>query len=140
MSLKLTSRAFSNEGVIPNIYSKQGGNVSPPLEWSGVPEDTVSLALIVDDPDAPSGLFVHWLLYGIPPSTTSLDENMIPNTKAGDHIRHGENGYGELGYGGPKPPSGTHRYVFHLYALDTNSDLPSGLAARAGWCHSRPCN
>ena len=78
MSLRLTSGAFQNEGAIPDKHSKQGGNVSPPLSWTGVPEGTTSLALIVDDPDAPSGPFVHWLVYGIPPSTTRLQEHLPP--------------------------------------------------------------
>jgi len=128
MSLRLTSRAFQNEGTIPDKYSKQDGNISPPLSWTGVPEGTVSLALIVDDPDAPSGVFVHWLVYGIPPGTTMLPEHVLPTQHPGNGARHGLNGFGAFGYGGPQPPSGTHRYIFHLYALDTDTDLPAGLS------------
>lgn len=127
MSLQLTSRAFKNEGTIPDKYSKQGGNISPPLAWTGVPEDTRSLVLIVDDPDAPSGLFDHWLVYGITPETTALDENVSANPELTNGARQGQNGFGDVGYGGPQPPSGTHRYFFHLYALDTDSDMPAGL-------------
>jgi Raf kinase inhibitor-like YbhB/YbcL family protein len=127
MSLKLMSRAFQNQGVIPEKYSKQGGNISPPLAWTGVPEETTSLALIMDDPDAPSGVFVHWLVYGISPHTTELEEGLPPTGQLPNGARQGVNGYGDLGYGGPQPPSGTHRYFFHLYALDTDTDLPAGL-------------
>ena len=127
MSLKLTSRAFQNEGAIPDKYSKQGGNVSPPLAWTGVPDETRSLALIVDDPDAPSGTFVHWLAYGISPKTSSLDEHLPASPELSNGARQGRNGFGDIGYGGPQPPSGTHRYFFHLYALDTDSDMPGGL-------------
>jgi hypothetical protein len=127
MGLKLTSRAFDNEGTIPDKYSKDGGNISPPLAWTGVPEDARSLALIVDDPDAPSGTFVHWLAYGITPETTELKEHLRAAPELPDGSRQGRNGFGDIGYGGPRPPSGTHRYVFHLYALDTDSDIEGGL-------------
>jgi Raf kinase inhibitor-like YbhB/YbcL family protein len=127
MSLKLTSTAFTNEGVIPDKFSKRGGNVSPQLKWTGVPEDTISLALIMDDPDAPSGVFVHWLLYGLPPSDGELAEHQPATPELPNGARQGLNGFGEQGYGGPQPPSGRHRYFFHLYALDTNSDVPAGL-------------
>src|SRR5947209_16285336 len=125
MSLKITSSAFEAQGMIPDKYSKDGGNISPPLAWTGVPEGTRSLALIVDDPDAPSGTFVHWLVYGIRPDATGMKEHMGAGPKLPDGARQGRNGFGELGYGGPRPPSGTHRYVFHLYALDTDSDVPA---------------
>lgn len=127
MSLSLTTRAFQNEGPIPDEFSKQGGNVSPALEWTGVPDGTRSLALIVDDPDAPSGLFVHWLVYGIKPGVNTLEEHLPATAELPGGTRQGRNGFGDLGYGGPKPPSGTHRYFFHLYALDTETDLPGGL-------------
>lgn len=128
MSLRLTSRAFQNGGTIPDKFSKQGGNISPPLLWTGVPEGTTSLALIVDDPDAPSGAFVHWLVYGIPPGTTELTEHQQPVKMIGNGARQGVNGFGGPGWGGPQPPSGTHRYIFHLYALDTDTDMPAGLS------------
>jgi Raf kinase inhibitor-like YbhB/YbcL family protein len=125
MALTLTSRGFQQEGMIPEKYSKEGGNISPPLAWRDVPEGTKSLALIVDDPDAPSGVFVHWLVYAIPPSTTELEEDIpVTGTVAGG-ARQGRNGFGEIGYGGPQPPSGTHRYYFHLYALDYDPSLPA---------------
>jgi hypothetical protein len=126
MSLKLTTTAFPAGGPLPDKYSHEGGNISPPLFWSGLPEGTKSLVLIVDDPDAPKGTFVHWLLYGIPPTTTRLDEHLPSTPTLPDGAKQGHNGFGEIGYGGPQPPSGTHRYFFRLYALNTNPDLAPG--------------
>lgn len=127
MALKLTSRAFGLNGTIPEKHSKDGGNISPPLEWTGVPEDTTSLTLIMDDPDAPAGLFTHWIVYGIDRRTTELSEHLPQTVQLPNGARQGMNGFGEIGYGGPKPPSGTHRYFLHLYALDTDTDMPPGL-------------
>jgi Raf kinase inhibitor-like YbhB/YbcL family protein len=127
MPLKLITHAFANETPIPDVHSKKGGNVSPPLEWAGVPEETISLALIVDDPDAPKGLFTHWIVYGLKPNTTGLAEHQPATPELPNGARQGVNGFGESGYGGPQPPDGTHRYVFHLYALDTETDIPAGL-------------
>jgi Raf kinase inhibitor-like YbhB/YbcL family protein len=112
--------------MIPEKYSKSGGNISPPLEWSGVPSSARSLAVIVDDPDAPSGVFVHWLIYRIPRDRPRLDEDRPATARLADGIRQGRNGFGEVGYGGPQPPNGTHRYFFHLYALDIEPELESG--------------
>ncbi len=126
MNLTLTSSAFAHEGTIPEKYSKDGGNFSPPLAWTGVPDGTRSLALIMDDPDAPSGVFVHWLAYGIPAATPGLREGVPPTRTLANGMRQGRNGFGEFGYGGPQPPSGTHRYFIHLYALDNNLELPNG--------------
>ena len=123
----LKSRAFSGGSSIPDHHSKQGGNVSPALEWTGVPDNTESLALIVDDPDAPKGLFVHWVAYRIPLDAGKLPEGVPAQPELPNGMRQGENGFGDTGYGGPQPPSGTHRYYFHLYALDTDLDLPPGL-------------
>ena len=130
MSLALTSTAFASGGPIPDRHAKKEENVSPALNWSGVPSDTVSLVLIVDDPDAPSGLFTHWIVYGIDPHTTGIAENQPRTGELRNGARQGENDFEEMGYGGPQPPSGTHRYVFHLYALDTDSSLPAGLTRR----------
>jgi Raf kinase inhibitor-like YbhB/YbcL family protein len=125
--MQISSTDFKDHGAIPPVHSKDGGNVSPRLSWSGVPEDTRSLALIVDDPDAPSGLFTHWIVYGIDPATPEI----TPRAPAGENLpggaRQGVNGFGQSGYGGPQPPNGLHRYVFHLYALNTETDLPPGL-------------
>jgi Raf kinase inhibitor-like YbhB/YbcL family protein len=120
MALELSSPAFAHDEQIPERFTCDGANVSPPLTWRGVPEDTISLVLIVDDPDAPdpkapTHTYVHWLLYDIPPSTPGLEEHQAtPPTGA----REGLNDWRKRGYGGPCPPVGRHRYVFKLYALD----------------------
>ncbi|MDE3197972.1 MAG: YbhB/YbcL family Raf kinase inhibitor-like protein [Acidobacteriota bacterium] len=126
MSLKLSSTTFENEGAIPEICSKQGGNHSPELSWRGIPVGTTSLVLIADDLDAPAGVFTHWLLYGIDQKVSGLPEHLPGSGRLANGARQGVNGFGEMGYSGPKPPSGTHRYFFHLYALDTDTDLPPG--------------
>jgi len=127
MAFSLTSSAFRNESPIPDRYSKKGGNISPPLAWTGVPNAARSLVLIVDDADAPKGLFTHWIVYGIDPATRELPENQPHSGELSNGARQGVNGFGETGYGGPQPPSGEHRYFFHLYALDTDTDMPPGL-------------
>ncbi|MFW6120451.1 MAG: YbhB/YbcL family Raf kinase inhibitor-like protein, partial [Petrotogales bacterium] len=118
--MKLSSPAFENEESIPNEYTCEGADVSPPLMFSEIPEDTKSLALIVDDPDAPMGTWVHWVIWNIPPDTISFSK--------GENITfpQGKNDFGKQKYGGPCPPSGTHRYFFKLYALDTMFDLEAG--------------
>ncbi len=123
MTLSVTSSAFRDGGEIPKIHTCEGNDSSPPLAWSGVPSGTKSLALIVDDPDAPDPkapkmTFVHWVLYDIPPETTGL-----PPAVTSSHLpagtREGSNDWKRAGYGGPCPPIGRHRYFFKLYALDT---------------------
>ena len=121
--MKLSSRAFSEQGEIPSLYTCQGKDVSPPLGWSGLPEGTKSLALIVDDPDAPDPAapkrtWVHWVLYDIPPTATGLDEAMTA-ARLPPGTREGTNDWNRTGYGGPCPPIGRHRYFFKLYTLDT---------------------
>jgi Raf kinase inhibitor-like YbhB/YbcL family protein len=130
MSFQLTTSGFQKEGMIPDKYAKDGGNISPPLSWTDVPEGARSLVLVMDDPDAPAGLFTHWIVYGIPQDATSLTEDTPATATLGHGIRQGRNSFGELGYGGPQPPSGVHRYFFHLFALDTELALPPG-ASRA---------
>jgi hypothetical protein len=116
--MELTSLAFSESGSIPLKYTCDGDNVSPPLKWAALPGNVKSFALIVDDPDAPRGVFVHWLLYGLPPSENGLAEGIgVEGTAAGGG-NQGKNGFGKIAYGGPCPPTGEHRYFFHLYALD----------------------
>jgi Raf kinase inhibitor-like YbhB/YbcL family protein len=125
-SMKITSPAFAHNGEIPQKYTCEGSDVSPPLAWSGIPPNAKSLALIVDDPDAPDPkapqrTWVHWVLYDIPVNATGLEEgvkSLPPGTL------EGTNDWGRTGYGGPCPPIGRHRYFFKLYALDTTlSDL-----------------
>ena len=128
MSLKLISRAFDNGSAIPDKYSKSGGNISPPMSWTDVPEGTKGLALIVEDPDAPSGSFSHWVVYHIPPASTGLNEGIPAEPNLPGGALQGRNGFGEMGYGGPQPPAGTHRYFFHLYALNTELKLPAGVS------------
>lgn len=122
MSLTLTSTVFKHQEEIPSKYTCEGRDVSPPLSWSGVPERTKSLVLIVDDPDAPDPkaprmTWVHWVLYNLPPSSTGLPEGVAPaNLPPG--TREGLNDWKRTGYGGPCPPIGRHRYFHKLYALD----------------------
>lgn len=123
--MRLSSSAFENGGTIPDRYSRDDRNVSPPLSWRDVPPGARSLALVVDDPDAPGGTFVHWLIYDIPASVTELPEGQSADGNA-NGARQGRNDFGETGYGGPRPPSGTHHYRFHLYALDTEPRIPEG--------------
>lgn len=125
--IKVTSAAFKEGQPIPRAYTCAGVNVSPPLEWSGVPKAAKTIAIIVDDPDAPSGTWVHWVLYNVPADNIGFVEN-VPATetlKAGGF--QGKNDFDKIGYGGPCPPSGTHRYFFKLYAVD--AELPLKAAA-----------
>ena len=122
MAFSLTSSAFGNGGEIPSVHTCEGRDTSPPLAWSGVPAGTKSLALIVDDPDAPDPkapktTWVHWVLYDIPPSATGLPGALTSkDLPAG--TREGSNDWKRTGYGGPCPPIGRHRYFFKLHALD----------------------
>lgn len=127
MDFKLTSEAFEEGGLIPAKYTCDGENVSPPLGWSAVPQSTQSLALICDDPDAPSGTWVHWVLYNIPANLTSLHEHIPARSSLDQGMMQGINDFRETGYGGPCPPGGTHRYFFKLYALDTRLELAERL-------------
>ena len=112
--------------MIPRRHTCDGVDVSPPLAWSGVPENAVALALICDDPDAPVGTFVHWVLYGLPPGVTQLPENVPSDEVLASGAKQGMTDFRRIGYGGPCPPSGTHRYYFKLYALDRKVDLSPG--------------
>ncbi|HSD59876.1 MAG TPA: YbhB/YbcL family Raf kinase inhibitor-like protein [Burkholderiales bacterium] len=123
MALSLTSGAFPHQGEIPRQYTCDGKDLSPPLEWSGLPPGTKSLALVVDDPDAPDPrapkmAWVHWVLYNLPPEATGLKEALQP-AELPEGTREGTNDWGGTGYGGPCPPIGRHRYFHKLYALDT---------------------
>lgn len=129
-TLTLTSDAFANGGTIPAKYTCTGRNISPALAWTDPPAGTQSFALIMDDPDAPVGTWVHWVLYNIPPETRSLEED-LPVT--GKNVSEGQgspfvgrNSGGNIGYDGLCPPSGTHRYFFKLYALDETIGLLPG--------------
>jgi Raf kinase inhibitor-like YbhB/YbcL family protein len=125
MSFQLNT-AFAHGGLIPVRFTCEGDDISPPLHWSNPPSGTRSYALIVDDPDAPVGEWTHWVLYNIPGDSSALPESVPPDAELPDGSRHGQNSWGNLGYGGPCPPSGTYRYFFKLYALDNMLDMPTG--------------
>jgi hypothetical protein len=126
MDIKITSSAFQDGGLIPAKYTCDGADVSPPLQWDNVPQTAKSIALICDDPDAPMGTFVHWVIFGLPAETRQLAEKVAADKTLPSGARQGTSGFGRVGYGGPCPPSGTHRYFFKIYALDTTLDLPAG--------------
>ncbi|MBN1364553.1 MAG: YbhB/YbcL family Raf kinase inhibitor-like protein [Syntrophaceae bacterium] len=121
---KLKSSAFKNGGMIPSLYTSQGDDISPPLTWSGVPDETKSFVLICDDPDAPLFTWVHWVYFNIPASVTSLPKALTKKPKPKQGGIQGKNSYGNYGYDGPSPLWGTHRYFFKLYALDKMLNLP----------------
>ncbi len=127
MAFELTSTAFANGDPIPMKYTCDDQDISPSLQWKDQPEGTRCFALICDDPDAPMGTWVHWVLYNLPASTDTLPEAVRSDADLPDGGRHGKNSWGRPGYGGPCPPSGTHRYFFRLYALDAE------LALAASW-------
>jgi hypothetical protein len=122
MTLAITSTAFSQGQPIPADYSCDGKGKSPPLAWSGAPQGTRSFALIMDDPDAPMGTFVHWVIYGIPASSSGLPEAVSKEAKLADGSIQGPSTMGRAGYTPPCPPGGTHRYFFKLYVLDVAID------------------
>jgi len=126
MAIKIESSAFPEGGMIPEKYTCDGEDISPPLKWDSAPEGTKSLALISDDPDAPVGTWVHWVIFNLPPDTTELQENITPVETIDNRALQGKNDFGKIGYGGPCPPGGTHRYYFKLYALDTMLTLQPG--------------
>jgi len=129
--MKVWSPAFKYGGEIPEKYSCDGANLSIPLYFALLPEGSRSLVLIMDDPDAPGGDFVHWVLYSIPAGSKVLPGGMDSAQINERGIREGVNDFGESGYGGPCPPSGTHRYYIRLYALDIPSDFEPGLSREA---------
>lgn len=123
MTLKVTSPAFEHNGMIPSKYTADGADISPPIRWQDIPDGTKSIAIICDDPDAPMGTWVHWLVWNIPPTVYGMDEAVRPDAVLDKGICQGTTDFGRIGYGGPAPPSGTHRYFFKVYALDTKLDL-----------------
>ncbi|MFQ5930802.1 MAG: YbhB/YbcL family Raf kinase inhibitor-like protein [Nitrospiraceae bacterium] len=123
--MELKSSAFEAGDLIPAKYTCDGSDVSPPLSWSDAPSGTQSFALISDDPDAPRGTWVHWVTWNIPATPLSLDEGLPKRDSLPNGTKQGTTDFRRVGYGGPCPPSGTHRYFFKLYALDTILNLPS---------------
>ena len=123
----LTSTAFRAGEMIPKQYTCDGKNVSPPLSWTDIPGGTKSLALICDDPDAPGGTWVHWVLFNFPVDAAGIPEQVPPGRSLENGARQGINDFRRIGYGGPCPPGGTHRYYFKLYALDSFLESDSGI-------------
>lgn len=127
MPLAFTSDAFEDGDTIPVRHTCDGEDLSPPLAIDGVPPEAESLALVVDDPDAPGTTWVHWVLYGLSADTSSIPEGIAVGPEGQGGARQGENDFGDRGWGGPCPPPGEeHRYVFELYALDGSPDLEAG--------------
>jgi Raf kinase inhibitor-like YbhB/YbcL family protein len=126
MDIQLISSAFEDGNPIPAQYTCQGKNISPPLAWSSPPAGTKSFALILDDPDAPRGTWVHWVVYNLPADTIGLPEAVKADSVLPGNALQGRNDYKRNDYSGPCPPSGTHRYYFKIYALDTALDLKAG--------------
>lgn len=126
VALELASDAFAHEGAIPRKYTCDGEDLSPPLRWNDPPEGAKSFALIADDPDAPRGTWVHWVLFNVPAGTRAVPEGIPAQATLSDGSVHGKNSWDRPDYGGPCPPSGTHRYFFKLYALDATLDLEAG--------------
>ncbi|MBN2039631.1 MAG: YbhB/YbcL family Raf kinase inhibitor-like protein [Spirochaetes bacterium] len=124
--MELKSSAFQKGEMIPKTYTCDDINISPALEWSSVPEGTKTFTIICDDPDAPSGNFVHWVYYDIPANITGLYEGIKPDQKPEAGGIQGKNDFRKTGYGGPCPPGGTHRYFFKLYAVDKVLGLEPG--------------
>ena len=128
MEIQVFSKAFSEGEVIPVQYTCDGDNVSPPLLWGSIPKDTQSLALICEDPDAPSGIFTHWVIFDLAPLVSGLPEAVPTTATLEEGGTQGANDFKQIGYGGPCPPPGNpHRYFFRLYALNAKLQLPSGV-------------
>ena len=125
-TMEIKSSSFNHEDMIPARYTCDGQNISPPLAWSGAPKETKSFALICDDPDAPAGIWVHWVIFDIPANVNSLPEKVSRQEEIAGLGKSGKNTSHRFGYDGPCPPGGTHRYYFKLYALDTMLDLKLG--------------
>ena len=126
----LTSTAFAQGALIPPRYTCDGDDISPPLSWTDVPPATAGFALICDDPDAPSGTWVHWVLYDLPATLRQLPPALPATREPAVGGRHGMTDFGRVGYGGPCPPGGTHRYYFRLYAVGASLGLAAGATRR----------
>lgn len=125
--MRLQSPAFNDGAVIPALFTHDGDNISPPLHWSDAPGGTASFAIIMEDPDAPSGPFTHWVIYNLPSLMQALDREVPEGGRYGSQAFQGINDFGDMGYGGPRPPHGAeHRYIFNLYALDDLVPLEQG--------------
>lgn len=127
MAIEFSSSAFEDGAAIPKKYSCDGEDISPALSWDNIPAGTESLALIMDDPDAPRGTWVHWVVFDIPPESAGFAEDISATADVPGGGKHGNNSWKRMGYGGPCPPGGTHRYFLILYALDTVLGLEPGV-------------
>lgn len=128
MALRIKSPAFNDGDMMPDAYTVRGKNISPPLFWEDIPERTESFAIICEDPDAPGGMWVHWVIYNIRKGTTKLKEGIPPYDEVENGAKQGMTDFGRIGYGGPAaPPGAAHRYYFKIYALDTTLEVESGL-------------
>jgi Raf kinase inhibitor-like YbhB/YbcL family protein len=127
MTIKITSTAFKEGEMIPSKYTCDGENISPQIAWTNFPDKTKSFVLISDDPNAPMGTWVHWVVYNIPANVSELKEKFPKDAKSDDGTMQGTTDFKRIGYGGPCPPSGTHRYYFKIYALDTILKVKPGL-------------
>ncbi|MGH7950586.1 MAG: YbhB/YbcL family Raf kinase inhibitor-like protein [Limisphaerales bacterium] len=131
MNIEITSAAFSEGGLIPQKYTCQGDDISPPLKWAAAPPNTKSFTLICEDPDAPTGAWTHWVIYNLPPNVTELSENVPKTETISGGAKQGLNSFKKIGYGGPCPPAGKpHRYFFKMYALDAMLNLKSGVTKK----------
>jgi Raf kinase inhibitor-like YbhB/YbcL family protein len=130
MEIEIESRDFKEGDLIPSKFTCDGENISPQLSWTCTVEGVKTFVLLVEDPDAPSGNFTHWIVYNIPARVNSLMQNSTPTKNVPDEILMGTNDFGRIGYGGPCPPSGTHRYYFRMYGLNTAVHLDSGATKR----------
>jgi Raf kinase inhibitor-like YbhB/YbcL family protein len=126
-AMKLISTAFDEGAMIPEKYTCDDIDISPPLNWSSVPEGTKSFAIICDDPDAPMGTWVHWVIYNLPANINELSENVPDLDILPNGVKQGKNDFGKIGYGGPCPPGGTHRYYFKIYALNEEFNIEAGI-------------
>jgi Raf kinase inhibitor-like YbhB/YbcL family protein len=130
MAMQMTSKAFDDGGAIPEKHTCDGADLSPALEWTSVPDDAMTLALILEDPDTPDGTWVHWVFYNFPAHILEIEEGLPREGQLENGIMQGLNDFKTMGYGGPCPPSGTHRYVFKLFALDKELEIQPGANKR----------
>jgi Raf kinase inhibitor-like YbhB/YbcL family protein len=130
MQIKLTSPAFEEGGMIPEKFTCEGEDISPRLNWENIPNGTQTIALICDDPDAPMGTWVHWVIFNIPSTEKFLPENVATIERLDNGALQGRNDFRKVGYGGPCPPGGTHRYYFKIYALSSILQLKPGVSKK----------
>lgn len=129
MTIRIISKIFEEGEIIPDRYACKGVNISPPLDWDAI-QGTVKYAIICEDPDAPSGTWTHWVIFNLPGDVSHVDEWIMEREELKNGAKQGLNDFGTVGYRGPCPPDGTHRYYFRVYALDTEIQLPSKISKK----------